>query len=84
MNIFGFLAAGYNFLLFVLFITGFVPLALGWTPKLGKLFMFILVISFYLTISAVFWIYHHDFQKIAIHNLLPQMPMEDCDVPISL
>lgn len=82
MNMYDFLAAGYNILPSVLFFTALAALALGWAPKLGKVVYAYLGYSFALNyfggiLDLPDWI-----SKTAIHSLIPLMPMEDFDAPI--
>ncbi len=82
MDIFDFLAAGYNFLPSVLFFTGLAALALGWAPKLGKVVYVYLAYSFLLNYFGGILDLPEWFSKTAIQSWIPQMPMEEFDAPI--
>ncbi|MFE6167815.1 ABC transporter permease [Viridibacillus arvi] len=79
MNMFNFLAAGYNFLPTVLFFTSLAALALGWIPKLGKVVYVYLAYSFLLNYFGGILDLPEWFIKTAIQSWIPQMPMEDFD-----
>ncbi|SDM93053.1 ABC transporter permease [Sediminibacillus halophilus] len=82
MNIFDFLAAGYNFLPSVLFLTGLATLALGWAPRLGRVVYVYLGYSFLLNYFGGILDLPDWFSKTAIQSWIPRMPMEDFDAPI--
>ncbi|QTM97939.1 tetronasin resistance protein [Sediminibacillus dalangtanensis] len=82
MDIVDFLAAGYNFLPSVLFLTGLATLALGWAPKLGKVVYVYLGYSFLLNYFGGILDLPEWFSKTAIQSWIPRMPMEDFDAPI--
>ncbi|PWU67270.1 ABC transporter permease [Gracilibacillus dipsosauri] len=82
MDIFDFLAAGYNFLPSVLFFTSLAALALGWAPKLGKVVYVYLAYSFLLNYFGGILDLPEWFSKTAIQSWIPQMPMEEFDAPI--
>ncbi|WP_085523749.1 ABC transporter permease [Tuberibacillus sp. Marseille-P3662] len=82
MDIFDFLAAGYNFLPSVLFFTGLAALALGWAPKLGKVVYAYLGYSFVLNYFGGILDLPEWFSKTAIQSWIPQMPMEAFDASI--
>ncbi len=82
MDIFDFLAAGYNFLPSVLFFTGLAALAFGWAPKLGKVVYVYLAYSFLLNYFGGILDLPEWFSKTAIQSWIPQMPMEEFDAPI--
>ncbi|MGM8366397.1 ABC transporter permease [Virgibacillus sp. W0181] len=84
MDIFDFLAAGYNFLPSVLFFTGLAALALGWAPKLGKLVYLYLAYSFLLNYFGGILDLPEWFSKTAIQTWIPQMPMNDFDLSVFL
>src|SRR5690625_650841 len=82
MDIFDFLAAGYNFLPSVLFFTGLAALALGFAPKLGKVVYVYLGYSFILNYFGGILDLPEWFSKTAIQSWIPQMPMDDFDAAI--
>src|SRR5690625_2079581 len=82
MDIFDFLAAGYNFLPSVLFFTGIAALALGWAPKLGKVVYAYLGYSFLLKYFGGVLDLPEWFSKTAIQSCIPQMTMDDFDALI--
>ncbi|HLQ96579.1 MAG TPA: tetronasin resistance protein [Pseudogracilibacillus sp.] len=75
-----FLAAGYNFLPSVLFFIGLASLALGWTPKLGKIVYIYLIYSFMLSYFEGVLDLPDWFLKTAVQSWIPQMPMESFSV----
>lgn len=77
MDIFDFLAAGYNFLPSVLFFTALAALALGWAPKLGKMIYVYLGYSFALNYFGGILDLPEWFSKTAIQSWVPQMPLEN-------
>jgi ABC-2 type transport system permease protein len=82
MDMFDFLAAGFNFLPSVLFFIGLAALALGWTPKLGKVVYIYLGYSFALNYFGGIIDLPEWFSNTAIQSWIPRMPLEDFDAPI--
>lgn len=82
MNIFDFLAAGYNLLPSVLFFTGLAALVLGWIPKLGKVIYLYLSYSFLLNYFGGMLDLPDWLIKTSPQSWLPKMPMEDFDTGI--
>ncbi|QHS21465.1 tetronasin resistance protein [Virgibacillus sp. MSP4-1] len=79
MDIFDFLAAGFNLFPSVLFFTGLAALALGWAPKLGKVVYVYLAYSFLLNYFGHILDLPEWFSKTAIQSWFPRMPIEDFD-----
>ncbi|MFA1819244.1 ABC transporter permease [Virgibacillus oceani] len=82
MGMADFFAAGYNFLPAVLFFTGLAALALGWSPKLGKIVYVYLGYSFMLNYFEGILNLPEWFSKTAIQSWVPRMPMENFDAPV--
>lgn len=82
MGMSDFLAAGFNLLPSVLFVTSLAALALGWAPKLGKVVYVYLAYSFLLNYFAGILDLPEWFLNTAIQNWIPQMPMEEFDLTI--
>ncbi|WP_449540430.1 ABC transporter permease [Ferdinandcohnia sp. Marseille-Q9671] len=82
MDLFDFLAAGFNFLPSVLFFTSLAALALGWRPKLGKVVYIYLAYSFFLNYFGSILDLPEWFSKTAIQSWIPRMPVEEFDAPI--
>lgn len=82
MTIVDFLAAGFNFIPSVLFITSLAALALGWAPKLGKVVYIYLAYSFLLNYFGNILELPEWFFKTAIQSWIPRMPIEDFNAPI--
>ncbi|WP_087973488.1 ABC transporter permease [Oceanobacillus rekensis] len=82
MDIFDFLAAGFNFLPSVLFFTSLAALALGWAPKLGKVVYIYLAYSFLLNYFGSILDLPEWFSKTAIQSWIPKMPIEEFDALI--
>jgi len=82
MNLYDFLAAGYNFLPSVLFFIGLASLALGWAPKLGKVIYAYLGYSFILNYFGGILDLPDWFFKTAIQSWIPQMPLKEFDLQI--
>lgn len=79
MDMWDFLASGYNFLPSVLFFTALAALALGWAPKLGRVVYIYLTYSFLLNYFGGILDLPEWFFKTAIQSWIPQMPMEEFD-----
>ncbi|HLR03536.1 MAG TPA: tetronasin resistance protein [Virgibacillus sp.] len=82
MDLFDFLAAGFNLLPTVLFFTGLAALALGWAPKQGKIVYIYLAYSFLLTYFEGILDLPEWFSKTAIQSWMPNLPMDDFDLII--
>src|SRR5699024_6992920 len=82
MDTLDFLVAGYNFLPSVLFFIGLAALALGWSPKLGKVVYLYLGYSFVINYFGGILDLPEWFSKTAIQSWIPRMPMENFDTPI--
>ncbi len=79
MNMGDFLAAGYNFLPAVLFLTGLAALALGWAPRLGKVIYAYLGYSFALNYFGGILDLPEWFSKTAVQSWIPRLPMDKFD-----
>jgi len=79
MNFEQFIAAGYNFLPSVLFFTGLAALALGWSPKLGKVVYAYLGYSFALNYFDGILDLPEWFSKTAVQSWIPRMPIDQFD-----
>lgn len=79
MNMWDFIAAGYNFLPSVLFFTGLAALALGWAPRLGKAVYAYLGYSFALNYFGGILDLPAWFSKTAIQSWIPRMPVDPFD-----
>lgn len=82
MGMTDFLASGFNFLPTVLFFIGLAALALGWSPKLGKVIYIYLVYSFFLNYFSGLLDFPKWFLNTAVQSWIPRMPIEDFDVSI--
>lgn len=79
MNMWDFLAAGYNFLPSVLFFTGLAALVLGWAPRLGKAVYAYLGYSFALNYFGGILDLPEWFSKTAVQSWIPRMPADPFD-----
>lgn len=79
MNMGDFMAAAYNFLPSLLFFTGLAALALGWTPKLGKVIYVYLGYSFALNYFGGILDLPEWFSKTAAQSWIPRMPIDKFD-----
>ncbi|MEG0772612.1 MAG: tetronasin resistance protein [Clostridium sp.] len=79
MNMGDFIAAGYNFLPSVLFFVGLAALALGFSPKLGKITYVYLGYSFALNYFGGILDLPEWFSKTAIQSWIPRMPVDKFD-----
>lgn len=72
-----FLAAGFNYLPSVLFVTGLSALTLGWIPRLGKVIYVYLGYSFSVNYFGAMLDIPEWVVNIAILSWIPQMPVEE-------
>ena len=79
MNMWDFIAAGYNFLPSVLFFIGLAALALGWAPRLGKAVYAYLGYSFALNYFGSILDLPEWFSKTAVQSWIPRMPVDSFD-----
>ncbi|HHV39299.1 MAG TPA: tetronasin resistance protein [Tepidimicrobium sp.] len=82
MDIFDFLAIGYNLLPIVLFFTALAALTLGWMPRLGKVIYGYLTYSFFLNYFEGMLDLPEPLLKTIPQSWIPNMPMEDFDIGI--
>ncbi|SIS77303.1 ABC transporter permease [Salimicrobium salexigens] len=82
MEIADFLGSGFNFLPSLLFFIGLASLALGWSPKSGKVVYVYLAYSFLLNYFGGIVDLPEWFSKTAIQSWIPRLPLEDFDASI--